>query len=278
MVIRVKDEQGQLITFGRFEEAHLLRLTDLLPDNQAYELLRLREEPGNLARLHGCASKARLYRQLILRFLAITLDELILNLSTYKLPTSGSARWKVQAKSRAEVAYLARINTYQFVDLYKTNGRIYELVMSYYARGRRHRRVLRVDYARYKRLCRLIERPPAAPRQPRQLTTRELALRLAASYPLLEAESVVATCTSFMRLLYSVIRSGREVRISSGGKKGALNLKIYKPCFDVMRVALRARRGQNQRRRERWIRRRRVFFQRELKLPKLGDLFELRTP
>jgi hypothetical protein len=276
MVIRVRDAQNKLFTFGRFEEGHVLRLTDLVPNNQAYSLLELKKSAPsqNLAKVHRCESKAVVYRKLLLDFLAITTDELIRNFSTYQLPTTGKATWRVQPKSATEVAYIRQLKTYKFVDFAKSEGRIYELVMTYRAYGRKHRRLLRVDYRRYQRLCKLVENPNLK-RSPRPIKTRELALRLSEFYPHLEPESIVATCIAFMRLLFGVVRKGHELRIASGAKVGAFNLKLYKVNFNVKKVNLRALRGSSRRRRERWVRRRRVYFQRQLGIAPLPDLFEL---
>lgn len=275
MVIRILDGAGKQHVFGQFEEGHCLRLTDLLPDGQAYELLRLvtGAPAGGICRLHRCRSLGRLYRQLILNFLSVVLDELLLNFGVYQLPQAG-ATWRVLPKSREEVRHIARIDTYKFVDFKKSQGRIYELVMNYRAFGRRHRRLLRVDYARYQRLCFLVENPPPGGRKPRSVRTRELALRLRELYPYLEPESIVATCTEFMQLLLRLVRRNLELRLSQPTKRG-LSLKIYKVNFNFAKVNYRAARGSSRRRRERWVRRRRVFFQRELGIPKLDNLFEL---
>ena len=160
MVIRLRDPlTGRKLQFGLYEEGHVLRLTDLVPDGQQYTLLTLRPEApsGNLCKLHKVESLAVLYRKIILAFLHKVIDSLIEDADHYQLPTSGGARWRVLAKPQSQTQSIAARDQYKFVDLRKSKGRIYELVMEYRAHGKSQKRILRIGYEQYRHLCALVE-------------------------------------------------------------------------------------------------------------------------
>lgn len=107
--------------------------------------------------------------------------------------------------------------------------------------------------------------------------TRHYAEQVAAQFPHLKAESVVRTCQQFMLELFSLVRGGQEILISSRGGtvKKPLMIKIYRCRANVERANLRAARGGSRRKREREIRARRAFYRKQLRLPPAADLFQV---
>lgn len=106
--------------------------------------------------------------------------------------------------------------------------------------------------------------------------TRYYAEQVAADFPLLEKDSVVATCTAFMRLFYGVIRTGHEMRFSArGANLRPFSLKVYRQTFNVKKANVRALRGASRRRHERKVRATRREIRRDLKLGPAPDLFQI---
>lgn len=160
MIIKLRDPNtGEPRQFGIYDDAHCLRLTDIVPAGSLCDLLELTETaPGrNICRLHQVSDRPKLTRKIILAFLDVVISDLIENGNHFRLPVAGLARWRIVAKSRRQVVSIARRNKYKFVDLRKSDGKIYELIMEYRAYGKVLKRVIRLNRERYLRLCARVE-------------------------------------------------------------------------------------------------------------------------
>jgi hypothetical protein len=164
MIIKMRHpDTGEWLQFGRYDDAHCIRLTDMLPKGQLCNLLELTDDAPsrNITKLHKCGDRVELHRRIVVGFLTLIVDDLIDNGNYFQMPVQNLARWRIRGKTRKQVESIARRDTYKFVDLAKSDGMVYEMILEFeiMRRGVRKKvtRMIRLNYERYQRLCQRVE-------------------------------------------------------------------------------------------------------------------------
>lgn len=110
---------------------HIATILDLFYN---YDVTRLTGK-GNIKRTYKCQDKAKLVRQVFLRFMEIMFDDFIEGGKVFTLPCKRYSEFRFKEIDQHIFKASRKLGVYKDVDILMTRGRHYQIVMNHKGRG-----------------------------------------------------------------------------------------------------------------------------------------------
>ena len=141
---------SEFVKKGLYPTEHTWSMQDILHSKLDYSKFIKSTIGGNSARRHNCASKARLAQVICSEVVRLVLEDVIKTGNIFQLPVMQGAYIKIVEKEGGKLNCILRQrkwngNYYKDLDMFGSDGKIYEMILEFYVGKYRRERMVWLD-------------------------------------------------------------------------------------------------------------------------------------